>query len=111
MHYRPAFDEGVRRKRREIAAIASHPGAPTFENTILALEQSGALLNQITAVFFAISAAHTNDDLQLLDEAFSAELADYVYLDDALFARVDAVYQARQHVGLDSESQRLVEIT
>lgn len=74
-HYRPAFDEGVRQKRVEIEAIVNHPAAPDFTNTLLALEQSGALLSRVTSVFFAMTAAHTNDELQRLDEAFSAELA------------------------------------
>ncbi|EGT0663495.1 peptidyl-dipeptidase Dcp [Citrobacter werkmanii] len=112
-HYRPAFDEGVRQKREEIAAIVQNPQVPDFANTLLALEQSGALLTRVTNVFFAMTAAHTNDELQRLDEAFSAELAGLandIYLDGALFARVDAVWQRRHTLGLDSESLRLVEV-
>lgn len=59
-HYRLAFDEGVRQKRVEIEAIVNHPAAPDFTNTLLALEQSGALLSRVTSVFFAMTAAHTN---------------------------------------------------
>lgn len=112
-HYRPAFDEGVRQKSEEIAAIVQNPQVPDFANTLLALEQSGALLTRVTNVFFAMTAAHTNDELQRLDEAFSAELAGLandIYLDGALFARVDAVWQRRHTLGLDSESLRLVEV-
>lgn len=112
-HYRPAFDEGVRQKREEIAAIVQNPQVPDFANTLLALEQSGALLTRVTNVFFAMTAAHTNDELQRLDEAFSAELAGLandIYLDGALFARVDAVWQRRHTLGLDRESLRLVEV-
>ncbi|MDM3301570.1 MULTISPECIES: peptidyl-dipeptidase Dcp [unclassified Citrobacter] len=112
-HYRPAFDEGVRQKRKEIAAIVQNPQDPDFANTLLALEQSGALLTRVTSVFFAMTAAHTNDELQRLDEAFSAELAGLandIYLDGALFARVDAVWQRRHTLGLDCESVRLVEV-
>ena len=112
-HYRPAFDEGVRQKREEIAAIVQNPQDPDFANTLLALEQSGALLTRVTSVFFAMTAAHTNDELQRLDEAFSAELAGLandIYLDGALFARVDAVWQRRHTLGLDCESVRLVEV-
>ncbi|MBU5385323.1 peptidyl-dipeptidase Dcp [Citrobacter cronae] len=112
-HYRPAFDEGVRQKREEIAAIVQNPQDPDFANTLLALEQSGALLTRVISVFFAMTAAHTNDELQRLDEAFSAELAGLandIYLDGALFARVDAVWQRRHTLGLDSESMRLVEV-
>ena len=70
-HYRPAFDEGMQQKRAEIAAIALNPQTPDFNNTILALEQSGELLTRVTSVFFAMTAAHTNDELQRLDEQFS----------------------------------------
>ncbi|GAS73227.1 peptidyl-dipeptidase dcp [Salmonella enterica] len=112
-HYRPAFDEGVRQKRAEIEAIVHNPQDPDFANTLQALEQSGALLTRVTSVFFAMTAAHTNDELQRLDEAFSAELAGLandIYLDGALFARVEAVWQRRHTLGLDSESLRLVEV-
>lgn len=98
-HYRPAFDEGMRQKRAEIDAIVQNPQAPDFENTYLALEQSGALLTRVTSVFFAMTAAHTNDELQRLDEAFSAELAalaNDIYLNSTLFARVDAVWRQRR---------------
>lgn len=97
-HYRPAFDEGVRQKRAEIEAIVQNPLAPDFANTLLALEQSGALLTRVTSVFFAMTAAHTNDELQHLDEEFSAELASLandIYLNESLFSRVDAVWQRR----------------
>lgn len=112
-HYRPAFDEGVWQKRAEIEAIVHNPQDPDFANTLLALEQSGALLTRVTSVFFAMTSAHTNDELQRLDEAFSAELAGLandIYLDGALFARVEAVWQRRHTLGLDSESLRLVEV-
>ncbi|EFE08922.1 peptidyl-dipeptidase Dcp [Citrobacter youngae] len=112
-HYRPAFDEGVRQKRAEIEAIVHNPQVADFANTLLALEQSGALLTRVTSVFFAMTAAHTNDELQRLDEAFSAELASLandIYLNSALFARVDAVWQRRHSLGLDSESFHLLEV-
>lgn len=112
-HYRPAFEEGVRQKRAEIEVIMQNPQIPDFANTLLALEQSGALLTRVTNVFFAMTAAHTNDEIQRLDEMFSAELAalaNDIYLNDALFARVEAVWQRRSTSGLDSESLRLLEV-
>lgn len=112
-HYRPAFDEGVKQKRAEIAAIVQNQQAPDFTNTLLALEQSGALLTRVTSVFFAMTAAHTNDELQRLDEEFSAELAalaNDIYLNDALFARIDAVWQQRSSLALEGESLRLLEV-
>ncbi|MCS2161626.1 peptidyl-dipeptidase Dcp [Scandinavium sp. H11S7] len=112
-HYRPAFDAGLRQKREEIAAIAENPAPATFDNTFVALEKSGELLGRVTSIFFAMTAAHTNDTLQRLDEQFSAELAELsndVYLNEALFARVDALWQQRETLGLDAESRRLVEV-
>ncbi|MDM3290917.1 peptidyl-dipeptidase Dcp [Citrobacter sp. Ce105] len=112
-HYRPAFDGGVRQKRAEIEGIVQNPQRPDFANTLLALEQSGALLTRVTSVFFAMTAAHTNDELQRLDEEFSAELASLandIYLNSALFARVENVWQRRSSSGLDSESIRLLEV-
>ncbi|EPZ2457606.1 TPA: peptidyl-dipeptidase Dcp [Citrobacter youngae] len=112
-HYRPAFDEGVKQKRAEIAAIVQNQQAPDFTNTLLALEQSGALLTRVTSVFFAMTAAHTNDELQRLDEEFSAELAalsNDIYLNDALFSRIDAVWQQRSSLALEGESLRLLEV-
>ena len=112
-HYRPAFDEGVKQKRAEIAAIVQNQQTPDFTNTLLALEQSGALLTRVNSVFFAMTAAHTNDKLQRLDEEFSAELAalaNDIYLNDALFARIDAVWQQRSSLALEGESLRLLEV-
>ena len=111
-HYRPAFDEAIRQKREEIAAIAGCAVAPDFTNTVLALEKSGGLLSQVSNVFFAMTSAHTNDYLQQLEEAISTELAalaNDIWLNDALFARVDAVYNARQTMAPDAESLRLIE--
>ncbi|WP_313824950.1 peptidyl-dipeptidase Dcp, partial [Leclercia sp.] len=111
-HYRPAFDEAIRRKREEIAAIAGSAAAPDFTNTVLALEKSGGLLSRVSNVFFAMTSAHTNDYLQQLEEAISTELAalaNDIWLNDALFARVDAVYNARQTMAPDAESLRLIE--
>lgn len=111
-HYRPAFDEAIRQKREEIAAIAGSAAAPDFNNTVLALEHSGGLLSRVSNVFFAMTSAHTNDYLQQLEEAISTELAalsNDIWLNDALFARVDAVYNARQTMAPDAESLRLIE--
>jgi len=111
--YRPAFDEGIRRKRAEIAAIVSNPAPADFTNTIEALEKSGEILTRVTSVFFAMTSAHTNDRLQVLDELFSADLATLandIYLSAPLFARVNSVWQQRHSLGLDAESLRLLEV-
>ncbi|WP_426617585.1 peptidyl-dipeptidase Dcp [Raoultella sp. R2A007] len=113
-HYRPAFDEGVRRQRDEIAAIVNNPAPADFANTLVALEQSGQLLTRVTRVFFAMAGAHTNPTLQALDEQFSAELAGLgndIWLNDALFQRVKQVWQQRDTLTLDDESRRLLEVT
>ncbi|MFS4435603.1 peptidyl-dipeptidase Dcp [Citrobacter farmeri] len=113
-HYRPAFDEGMKQKRKDIAAIIANSDAPDFANTVLALEKSGELLTRVTSVFFAMTAAHTNEELQRLDEAFSAELAELandIWLNSTLFSRVEHVWQQRDALGLDSESVRLIEVT
>ncbi|MEB6377566.1 peptidyl-dipeptidase Dcp [Leclercia adecarboxylata] len=111
-HYRPAFDEAIRQKRKEIAAIAGSEEEPDFANTVLALEKSGELLSRVSSVFFAMTSAHTNDYLQQLEEAISTELAalaNDIWLNDALFTRVDAVYNDRQTMAPDAESLRLIE--
>ena len=113
-HYRPAFDEGMKQKRADIAAIIANSAAPDFANTVLALEKSGELLTRVSSVFFAMTAAHTHDELQRLDEAFSAELAELandIWLNSTLFSRVDCVWQQRDALGLDDESMRLIEVT
>lgn len=109
-HYRPAFDEALRQKRADIAAIIADTTAPDFTNTVLALEKSGAMLSRVSSVFFAMTSAHTNDYLQELDEAFSTELADLaneIWLNETLFARVERVRE--NPAALDDESRRLVE--
>ncbi|MCM7440958.1 peptidyl-dipeptidase Dcp [Enterobacter hormaechei] len=111
-HYRPAFDEAMRLKRADIDAIIAQRAAPDFDNTVLALEKSGAMLSRVSSVFFAMTSAYTNDDLQALDEQFSTELAGLandIWLNDTLFARVEAVWQDRE--ALDAESRRLTEET
>lgn len=113
-HYRPAFDEGVRRQREEIAAIINNPAPADFDNTLVALEQSGQLLGRVTRVFFAMAVANTNPLIQQLDEQFSAELAELgndIWLNDALYQRVKQVWQQRDALSLDPESRRLLEVS
>lgn len=113
-HYRPAFDEGVRRQREEIAAIINNPAPADFDNTLVALEQSGQLLGRVTRVFFAMAGANTNPLIQQLDEQFSAELTELgndIWLNDALYQRVKQVWQQRDALSLDPESRRLLEVS
>lgn len=67
-HYRPAFDEAIRQKRADIDAIVAQTAAPDFDNTVLALEKSGAMLARVSSIFFAMTSAHTNARLQELEE-------------------------------------------
>lgn len=112
--YRPALEAGMRTLRAEIRRIAADPAAPTFENTLLALERSGRLLDRAQHAFDAVSAANTDEVLQAAKAALAPELAathDAIYLDAGLFARVAAVYAQRATRPVGSESRRLIEVT
>lgn len=113
-HYQPAFEVGMAEQIAEVEAIAGQEAAPDFENTIVALELSGQLLNRVSSVFFALSSAHTNDDIQALQQQLAPELAahyDAILLNRDLFARISALYESRDDLGLDPESHRLLERT
>jgi peptidyl-dipeptidase Dcp len=108
--YEPAIVEAMREHLAEIAAIAALPDAPTFDNTIVAMERSGAYLTRSTNVFFAMTKANTNDTLQKVEETLAPKLAahdDAIHLNPRLFARVEAVYARRD--ALDPEAKHLVE--
>ena len=111
-HYQPAFEVGMAEQIAEVEAIAGQEAAPEFENTIVALELSGQLLNRVASVFFALSSAHTNDDIQALEQQLAPELAahnDAILLNRDLFARISNLYESRDDLGLDPESHRLLE--
>jgi len=110
--YKPALEEGMKQQIAEIEAVANSAEAPTFANTIEAMEKSGALLTRTAKVFFAMTQANTNDTLQKLEGEESPKLAahqDAIYLNPKLFARVKALYDARGSGGLDAESKFLLE--
>jgi peptidyl-dipeptidase Dcp len=110
--YQPAIEEGMRQHFAEVVAIASDPAAPSFDNTIAALERSGAMLARVLRVFAGVAAANTNDTLQGIQSEEAPRLAahsDAIYLNDALFARVGAVYDARDTADLSAEQRHLVE--
>ncbi|MDG2176033.1 MAG: M3 family metallopeptidase [Gammaproteobacteria bacterium] len=111
-HYLPAFERGMAEHIEEIAAIVNQAGDPTFENTMLPLEESGELLNRVATVFFAMSSAHTNDAIDEIEVEIAPRLSthqDQIFLDAGLFARVQDLYERRNSLGLDAESVRLVE--
>ncbi|RUL74840.1 peptidyl-dipeptidase Dcp [Dyella choica] len=111
--YQPAIEEGMRQQLEEVEKIANNPEPPTFENTYVALEKSGVLLNRVSEVFNAITAANTNDALQKVQEEEAPKLAahaDAIHLNGKLFQRIQAVYDQRDSLKLDPESHRLVEV-
>ena len=110
--YQPAIEAGMAQQLAEIRAIADSPDAPTFENTLVAMEKSGRLLDRVMSVFDAVTSANTDPVLQAVQAAEAPKLAahsDAIYLDSRLYRRVEAVYQQRDALKLDAESLRLVE--
>lgn len=111
-HFKPALLEGMRQQTEAVQAIADNPQDPTFENTILALEKSSILLDRTDAVFSALAGAHTNDTIQAVEEALAPKMAahsDAIYLNQALFDRIQTLYNERESLELDAESQKLLE--
>ncbi len=112
--YQPAIEEGMKQHLAEIRAIADNPEAPTFENTIEAMERSGELLTRSANVFFMLTGANTNETLQAAEEALAPKLAEHsdaIYLDPALFARVKTLFDQRDTLGLDAEQRTVLEHT
>jgi peptidyl-dipeptidase Dcp len=111
--FEPAIDEGMKRQIAEIEKIANDPAPPTFENTIVAMERSGQMLNRVEQVFQALNSANTNPTLQNIDKTESPRLAahqDAIYLNEKLFRRVEAVYDQRDKLQLSSEAQMLLKV-
>lgn len=113
-HYMPAFEEGIKQQKAEIDAIANNSEAPTFANTIEALEQSGDLLNEVSAVFFNLAECINSPEMEKIAEEATPLVSahgDDIMLNAKLFERVKAVYDQRESLGLDGEQMRLVEET
>jgi len=111
--YLPAFAAGIAQDSKEIEAIADNPAPPTFENTFVAWEKSGRLLDRVQSAFSIASQANTNPQLQHVQAVVSPQLAalrDAIFLNAKLFARVKAIYDHLDTLGLDAESRRLVEV-
>ena len=109
--YRPAFEAGMAEQRDEISAIANNAAAPSFDNTIVALERSGRILYRVSSVFFNLQGANTNDELDAIALEFAPKLSEHqdaIYLDAKLFARVKALYDRRDTLQLDPESAQLL---
>ncbi len=112
--YQPAIEAGMAQQKTEIQAIADNPAAPTFDNTIVAMEKSGLLFDRATAAFNGVTGANTNPTLQNVKTIEAPKLSahrDFIYLNTKLFARVAALYKERASLKLDPESLRLLEYT
>ncbi len=110
--YQPALEEGMKRQIAEIDAIANNPEAPTFANTLEAMERSGELLTRVAKVFLGLTQSNTSEGMQKIKAEEAPKLAahqDAIYLNAKLFARVKSLYDRRAELGLDPESRYLVE--
>jgi len=111
--YQPALEAGMAAQIKEVDAIANNPAAPTFENTLVALEKSGRLYARAAETFDGVLQANSNPALEKVDEIESPRRAahdDAIYLNEKLFARVSAIHKQIDSLGLDAESRRLVEV-
>src|SRR5215217_6449125 len=104
--YFPAFQEGIALAKAEIDAIVNNPEAPTFENTIQAMDYSGAILDRISSIFFNLNSAETSDEMQKIAQQVSPLLSEFgndITLNADLFARVKAVYGQKDKLNLNTE--------
>ena len=112
-HFRPALEAGIAQHLSEIEAIANQSEAPTFDNTIVALERTGDLIARALPVFDNLSNAYTSDEIQAIETELSPKFAAYsdaIYLNEKLYGRIADLYNRRDTLGLDAESLRLLEI-
>lgn len=113
-HFMPAFEEGIKQQQQRIGAITMQRSVPGFENTIAALEKSGELLRNVSTVFFNLTSANTNPDLEGISRQIAPKMAqnsDDIYLNPTLFNRVKTVYEKRATLKLTPEQLRLLEKT
>lgn len=112
--YMPAFEEAFRQGKQEIDAIVANPDAPTFQNTIEALEYSGSLVNKVGSIFYNLLEADATDELQEIAEKVSPMSTDYsmyISLNEPLFQRIKTVYNQRESLGLEPDQMKLLEDT
>lgn len=110
--FAPAFDAALAAHEKEIDTIADNPEAPTFENTVVALETAGDALSRVSALFWNRAGAHTNDTIQALERDISPKMSRHyskIGMNAALFARIDALWEARESLGLTLEQTRVLE--
>ena len=111
-HYKPAFIKGMKDQKSEINKIAENIEPPTFENTILAMEKSGAVLDRVATVFYALTSAHTNDDMEKIRADMAPKLSahsDKILLNKSLFEKISNLYNERNNLDIDPEGIRLIE--
>lgn len=110
-HFQPAIEAGMAAELAEMRAIAANPEPPSFDNTLVAMEKAGGLLDRALTVFSNLNATNTNPEMQKIQQDIAPKLAahrDAIYLDAALFARINALYAQRDTLGLDAESAQLL---
>lgn len=113
-HYEPAFDEGIKQLDSEVQEIADNSQPATFENTIVALERSGKLLNKVSSAFFNVLNAEADDEMMEISQRISPKLSESsnnIYLNEKLFERVKSVYEQKDQLNLSTEDARLLEET
>jgi len=113
-HYEPAIEEGIRQLNAEIEEIANNPEAPTFLNTIVALERSGMLQNRVTSAFFAVLSAESDDEMMAISQRVSPKLSECsnnIYLNEELFSRVKTIYDQKESLNLSTEDAKLLQET
>lgn len=110
-HYKPAMEAGMAREMQEIEAIANNPEPPTFENTMVAMERTGDLLTRVQRVFYNMTSAHTNEDIQAIQSEMAprfSEHSDNIRLNPDLFERVETLYHNRENLDLDPAAKKLL---
>ena len=113
-HYEPAFQKGIEEQNANIQAIIANTEAPTFENVVVALDNSSPTLDRVGGVFFNLTEAETTDELTALSMKLAPTLAEHednISLNQELFKKIDAVYNQKDALGLTREQQRLLEKT
>jgi len=111
-HYIPAFNEGIKLQQLEIKSIVENPNAPTFENTVEALDFSGDILKKVSSVFFNLYSAETNEAMTNIANEISPILTEHndnIYLNEKLFKRVEQIYKSKNKKGLNNEQNRLLD--
>lgn len=112
-HFLPAFEEGMKQHMADVQAIASNPEPASFENTLVALEKSGELLTRVSRVFYNLAGSDSNPERRKIQSELAPKMAahsDNINLNPQLFARIKSLYQQRNELKLDGESQRLIEV-